>query len=390
MDGGDRRRSQYGQPYQTPAQSRPLPGQPIGASASDRFPLPSTPARSEMGRSPITRPYLPGYPGYGYGQQPYGSSQMQGSSPMQGIEMQYSPATYLQDPSRQQQVQASPSHQQQQPYGPYAPGAMLPPAAPPSLYDNIPFQQRQTAIEVMASQFAVPQYMPPGEQTGVAVGSGPSHYLASQAEQSSYTPVAVARGPMGQSYASTSTSLNLSGLLPRPERAEAGGQVVGQTALEEGLWEYRRRLRATFDDIVAGRVTEACEKLLTVSRWLVGSVPALGLHHDDEYSHPDRLALWREFNLAWEALGQKQKDMTEEALRTATPPTDLLSADAITSLLDDLVDLCDQLEQYALVDYEMGIWEEQITHIFMVCLDLLSRNETLTHTSGAQAEQAEE
>lgn len=47
--------------------------------------------------------------------------------------------------------------------------------------------------------------------------------------------------------------------------------------------------------------------------------------------------------------------------------------------------MCDQLEQYGLVDYEMGIWEEQITHIFAVCLELLSRGEESSQTNRAQA-----
>ncbi|EXJ80492.1 hypothetical protein A1O1_08637 [Capronia coronata CBS 617.96] len=381
MDGGDRRRSQYGQPYQTPAQSRSLPGQSAGAPTSDRYSQPSTPARSDIGRSPITRPYLPGYPGYGYAEQQYGSSQMQGSSPMQGIEMQYSPA-YLQDPSRQQPVQASPSQQQQSQYAQYTPGAMLPPAAPQSLYDSIPFQQRQTAIEVMASQFAVPQYMPSSEQTGS------SHYLTSQAEASGYTPVAVTRPSLPQTYGTG--AVDFSGLEQQQQQqqqdaAEASGQAVTQTALDESLREYQQQLRSIYDAIIAGRVTEASEKLLAVSRWLVSSVTTLGLHHDDEARHAERLEVWREFNLAWEALGQKQKDITEEALRTARSPSDILSVDIITSLMDDLVGMCDQLEQYGLVDYEMGIWEEQITHIFTVCLDLLSRNETPTQMGLAQA-----
>jgi hypothetical protein len=81
--------------------------------------------------------------------------------------------------------------------------------------------------------------------------------------------------------------------------------------------------------------------------------------------------MWREFNIAWEALGQKQKEITEEALRTRREPADILSAGAITSLMDELVALCDELEPYGLVDFEMGIWEEQITHIFTACLQLL-------------------
>lgn len=43
--------------------------------------------------------------------------------------------------------------------------------------------------------------------------------------------------------------------------------------------------------------------------------------------------------------------------------------------------MCDQIEVHGLVDFELGIWEEQITHIFTVCLDLLPRS-GLTGQSG--------
>src|ERR1700712_343503 len=99
--------------------------------------------------------------------------------------------------------------------------------------------------------------------------------------------------------------------------------------------------------------------------------------------HAERMQLWLEFNVAWEALGQKQKELTEEALRIRRSPSDLLSADTIKSLMDDLVGWCDHLEPYGLVDFEMGIWEEQITHIFIVCLDLLPPSDPKPQTSGA-------
>lgn len=79
-------------------------------------------------------------------------------------------------------------------------------------------------------------------------------------------------------------------------------------------------------------------------------------------------------NHAWEGLGLKQKSITEDALNSRRQALDILSAAAITSLIDHLVQQCDQLEKYGLVDYEMGIWEEQITSIFIQCLDLLPRD----------------
>ncbi len=53
---------------------------------------------------------------------------------------------------------------------------------------------------------------------------------------------------------------------------------------------------------------------------------------------------------------------------TASSPG--LSRAAIIHLIDELLNLGDKLAPYGLVDYEMGIWEEQIVHIFQVCLDL--------------------
>lgn len=101
------------------------------------------------------------------------------------------------------------------------------------------------------------------------------------------------------------------------------------------------------------------------------SLTYTGLHHDDEESHGQRLVLWRELNHAWEALGLKQKTVTETAVRTRQQPADYLSANAIQNLVEKLIQLCDQIEKFGLVDYEMGIWEEQIVDIFVQCLNLL-------------------
>ena len=43
----------------------------------------------------------------------------------------------------------------------------------------------------------------------------------------------------------------------------------------------------------------------------------------------------------------------------------------MSGMIDELVKLCDEIEPHGLVDYEMGVWEEQIVNVFMQCLDLL-------------------
>ena len=84
-----------------------------------------------------------------------------------------------------------------------------------------------------------------------------------------------------------------------------------------------------------------------------------------------RLQFWKIFNTCWQALGQKQKDVTSEAMRTGRKPEGMLSVGRIKMLMDDLVGMCNQLEPYGLVDFEMGIWEEQIIDVFIEGLDLL-------------------
>ena len=77
------------------------------------------------------------------------------------------------------------------------------------------------------------------------------------------------------------------------------------------------------------------------------------------------------FNICWLALGQKQKDLTEEAIRYRMFNFNFLPAETIQAMVDELIRLCDSIEQYGLVDYDRGVWEEEITSIFSQCLDLL-------------------
>jgi hypothetical protein len=61
-------------------------------------------------------------------------------------------------------------------------------------------------------------------------------------------------------------------------------------------------------------------------------------------------------NLTWLTFFQKIID----TLQSSDSCIDLPEADRLNRLGDDLVRICDQLEPDGLVDYEMGIWEEEI------------------------------
>ena len=89
----------------------------------------------------------------------------------------------------------------------------------------------------------------------------------------------------------------------------------------------------------------------------------LGLVRDDESLHSQRLALWGEFNNCWLALLQSQKERTRDILRIGQHlPNDnsLISQDFLEEMGRELVNFCDGMERHGLVDYQLGVWEEQI------------------------------
>lgn len=51
-----------------------------------------------------------------------------------------------------------------------------------------------------------------------------------------------------------------------------------------------------------------------------------------------------------------------EVIATSQQPahTSLIRRDRMETMGRDLIQLCDQLEPHGLVDYQMGIWEEEI------------------------------
>lgn len=84
---------------------------------------------------------------------------------------------------------------------------------------------------------------------------------------------------------------------------------------------------------------------------------------DDEALHDDRIRLWDEFNRAWLTTLQRQHDMTEDMYRTnqaVQEPYSLMNSQALEQLSRELVRLCDMVERFGLVDYQMGVQEEEI------------------------------
>jgi hypothetical protein len=84
---------------------------------------------------------------------------------------------------------------------------------------------------------------------------------------------------------------------------------------------------------------------------------------DDETHYAQRLKLWEEFNVCWLATLQKQKSLTQDMIATGQrpqPPQTLMDYDTLEKMGTQLVKNCDNMEKHGLVDYQMGVWEEEI------------------------------
>ena len=92
-------------------------------------------------------------------------------------------------------------------------------------------------------------------------------------------------------------------------------------------------------------------------------LPDLGLTKDDRAARGERVALWDNFNNCWLALLQRQLDDTQRMLdtgRSPAPPRILLPLNTLERMGDELVAHCDNLGKLGLVDYQMGVAEEEI------------------------------
>ncbi|KNB15863.1 hypothetical protein FOXG_14215 [Fusarium oxysporum f. sp. lycopersici 4287] len=148
----------------------------------------------------------------------------------------------------------------------------------------------------------------------------------------------------------------------------------GEGALEEKWVSYQRQLGRIFQEIVNGSLESASEKLLSVTSWLLSQVADLGLHLDETNLHADRIQLWNDFNHAWLGLGQRQIDLMTSS-QPLSRTQSLVPKAMIKKMGNELVRLCDGIERHGLVDYQYGVWEDQITAVLEDCLDIFDASE---------------
>ena len=88
----------------------------------------------------------------------------------------------------------------------------------------------------------------------------------------------------------------------------------------------------------------------------------LGLVRDEQELYADRTRLWNEFNICWLSVLAKEKELIQNIMagQQLQSPKGILREEALQHLGSELIRLCDSMERHGLVDYQMGVWEEEI------------------------------
>ncbi|KLJ11908.1 hypothetical protein EMPG_12937 [Blastomyces silverae] len=378
MDGDSHQRKKYDPSgYRTGSGIGQHPIRHLSVSSSDRFREQQQP---ESARGPGTHEVIPqdrtsslsAYGGYGYTEPPsYNTPSLQGGT-LQSGGLQYQSNFSSTSPRNQQ------PDQQQQRLSQYD-GDMVygitPQAQPQPPYEGVSqYQPRHSAaIEVLATQFDVPQYFQPEGPT--VAGASDQYLTASQVQSTQYSqPASLTRASTASALPEIMADLHASTTTEGLEHADFPRE--SPSGFDDAYNQYQRALRQTFENTRSGRLLDASQSLLEISEWLLGNATELGLARDEEELRPDRIKLWNEFNTCWLAVCQKQKDMTQEVLecRSGATPQNLLTEDILNKMGRELVRLCDRMEEHGLVDYQMGVWEEEILSVLGQCLDLLEGN----------------
>ncbi|KAL4745850.1 uncharacterized protein BDW70DRAFT_164961 [Aspergillus foveolatus] len=168
------------------------------------------------------------------------------------------------------------------------------------------------------------------------------------------------------------------------------GAPVGQQQLQSEpaseqptsyfIQKFQRDLQKAVYHIQNGQHLEARQLIMSITEWLSETIINAGILRDDQIPYADQLKLWDDFNICWLATLQKQEDMIQESLQTNRQSLSLPNSEELEKLGKRLIEICDSLEQYGLVDYTLGIWEEQILSAIERSLKLL-RN-ARTHAQG--------
>ncbi|SPQ21250.1 0acf0048-c05d-4f22-aeb0-f0b24d211cd6 [Thermothielavioides terrestris] len=226
------------------------------------------------------------------------------------------------------------------------------------------FPSRQAAgLPMMATDVTAPYFSSEPANT-----PAPST-LQAQTASSSATPVYQQPGLHGYSTGGMAAIGGMAAQSTPAAEVRMEEEYPAAEGLDEAYAAYQSALKEIFQNIRNGVLAEASESLLNVSNWLLSHVVDLGLTSDDQNLHGERIKMWNDFNHAWLAICQRQKEMMESGQQLQRSQS-LIPREGLEKMGKELVKLCDGIERHGLVDYQYGVWEEQIVDILEQCLDL--------------------
>ncbi|KAI1407434.1 hypothetical protein F5Y13DRAFT_174839 [Hypoxylon sp. FL1857] len=277
-------------------------------------------------------------------------------------------------------------------------------SAQSAVYDTSQqFPSRQpAALQMMQTDVATPYF--PSEPTNTATASTLQSHAGSSSTSGVYQQSPASQRPMLQNYSSGIAPMGGMAQTNTPEQAMEETEFSQNAEMTEAYQHYQTALREVFTNIRSGVLQIASESLLNISEWLLSKVVELGeslpnisvtflrltvegLAGDNENLYRERIKMWRDFNHAWLALFQKQKDMMESGLQLQRGQT-LVSEEGLRKMGEEIVRLCDGIDRHGLVDYEYGVWEENIIAIIEECLDLYDNEEEAEPAGSSSANPA--
>ncbi|KAH8598020.1 hypothetical protein B0O99DRAFT_684079 [Bisporella sp. PMI_857] len=329
----------------------------LSGSGGVAYGLPSQrqPQESTSNRPPVTHNMAASNPGLGAGQSytPYYPAQPTSFSVAPAAQQYSAQSGYTQESQRQAQSYSG--------YG-NAPEALYNNSVTSSYSTSGQFNPRPGNMGMIAD--TVNSFYP-NTQPSLGVPSALQHQ-ASSGSTAAYQPSTPERGlSTQQGYPSTS---HMGGMTQAPVAQAQDTYQPPAESLETAYNSYQDALKKIFQNIVEGQLPVAGRSLLEISRWLLGNVELLGLTADEKSLHGDRITLWGEFNTAWIGIFTKQIQMIESM---ETNQSNLIPANVIQSMGDELIRLNDAIEGQALVDYQYGVAEEQILDVMTQCLDYM-------------------
>ncbi|RKF73891.1 hypothetical protein GcM1_242116 [Golovinomyces cichoracearum] len=230
------------------------------------------------------------------------------------------------------------------------------------------FQNRQSTNTQILSDVNNP-YFPSEPSSNAEATSLQHHVTSSSAPAYSQHQNQQNQGERGPLIPHGYSNMTMSSIPQSTEAMEEGQFTSSGPGMEAAYTSYQAALKQIFSNIIQGRLSEASQSLVEISEWLLGHVQDLGLTVDEVSLHADRIRLWGEFNSAWLGIFQKQKDLLESGVRIL-PPQSLISQEFVNKMARHLIRMCDVVERYGLVDYQLGVAEERIMQILMESLDL--------------------